>query len=132
VGNSISDLEKMVHEDIPVHIPDQIVMEDALIGTVKKLHRSSSEPKYRLYLAVLGAVASLLSAPITYIVTFVASHTTNAVTVRLALLSPAIFLVLAMTIFGILWIMTKWFSLWFVMLVAGIVFIGSLIAIVVT
>ena len=129
MGNTIAELEKSVREKPKASMPNMVVMDDALIGTVKKSHRPSTKPTYRLYLAILGAVAALVAAPITYTLSFSMTHATNAVTLRLALLSPVVFFALGLVIFGVFWIMQKWFSLWFIFLVAAAIFVGSLISI---
>lgn len=123
--NSISDLEKSVRSEKTVHQATPLVMDDALIGVVKKNADDSSKSTTKLNLAIVGAVAALVAVPITYLLTFDQIKTTSSALIRLTLLSPAIFVVIILLLFSLFWLMLRWFSLWFVLLIAGIVFIST-------
>ncbi|MEO7617229.1 MAG: hypothetical protein ABIS59_00130 [Candidatus Saccharibacteria bacterium] len=124
MGDSIAEMEKAAHAERAVHVPTEFVMEDALVGEVKELKRSHKQG-LRLQLSILGAVAALVAVPATYALTFGQTKGTNTVSVRLALISPAIFLVLVIILFAIFWIMRRWFSLWLIMVFAATLFVSA-------
>jgi len=130
MGGSISDLEKSINKPVTDKKQAQLVMEDALIGEVKKMKRQV-DTGVRLQLAILGSVAALVAVPMTDLLTFGLIMPTTKVSLRLLMMSPVIFLILLLTLFGFFWTLCKWFSLWLVMIIAATIFFSVLLLLIV-